>query len=140
MLVALSGCTVYGAKNHPNLQNTTSAEQFERILWDRVRAGKWDTLRPLFATNLVYVAGGRNLDRDQVVPYLQAEKIKDVSITNIVVKPNGPDMTLSYSLQLSSMDGKMHTLTAASVWQQVGSGWILVAHAEQPAASSLSPQ
>ena len=50
----------------------------------------------------------------------------------MVVKPNGPDMTLNYTLQLSSAGGPLQTYTAISVWQQVASGWILTVHTEQP--------
>jgi hypothetical protein len=37
-------------------------------------------------------------------------------------------------LQISSAGGAPQTYTAISVWQQVGSGWILIAHTEQPQA------
>jgi len=34
--VGMSGCTIYGEKKPPTLQNTTSAEQYERIFWSSV--------------------------------------------------------------------------------------------------------
>jgi hypothetical protein len=79
----------------------------------------------------VYHVGGKILSKDQVVPYLQGLTIADFTITNMVVKPNGVDMTLSYTLQLSSATG-LQTFTAISVWQQVPKGWILIAHSEHP--------
>jgi hypothetical protein len=131
-LAGLCGCTVWGAKKSPTLASTTSAEQFERITWDDVRAQKWNEIPPLLAPHVSYAVGGRVLARDQIVPYLESEKIRDVVISDMVVKPNGPDMTLSYSLQLSSTDGKMQSLVVVSVWQQLNKGWVLIAHAEQP--------
>lgn len=130
--IGICGCTVWGAKKSPTLQSSTSAEQYERITWDNVRAQRWDRITSLLAPNVVYAVGGRVLARDQIVPYLESERIRDVAISDMAVKPNGADMTLSYSLQLSSTDGKMQSLIGVSVWQQLGTGWVLIAHAEQP--------
>lgn len=128
-----SGClTVWGAKDPPTLASTSSAEQYERILWTKTRDKKWSEINPLFAANVVYVVRGRVLSRDQVVPYLQSQQIRDFALADLTVKPNGPDMTVSYTLQLSGSDGKTQSFLAVSVWQQVKKGWILTAHTEQP--------
>ena len=116
--VGLSGCTIYGEKKPPTLQSTTSAEQFERLFWSAVKAKNWQQLPGMLAANVMYSVGGKILSKDQVVPYLQGLNIADFTITNMVVKPNGVDMTLSYTLQLSSATG-LQTFTAISVWQQV---------------------
>ena len=120
--VGLSGCTIYGEKKPPTLKSTTSAEQYERIFWSAVKAKNWQQLPGMLAANVMYSAGGKVLSKDQVVPYLQGLNLTDFTITNMVVKPNGPDMTLSYTLQLSSAEGPLQTFTAISVWQQVGPG------------------
>jgi hypothetical protein len=132
--MSLSGCTIYGAKNPPTLKTTTSAEQYERIFWSAVKAKNWQQLPGMLAANVMYSAGGKVLSKDQVVPYLQGLNIADFTITGMVVKPNGPDMTLSYTLQLPTAGGPVQTLAAISVWQQVSSGWILTAYCEQPQA------
>jgi hypothetical protein len=134
--IGLSGCTIYGEKKSPNLQSTTSAEQYERLFWSAVKAKNWQQLPGMLAANVVYSAGGKILSKDQVVPYLQGLNIADFTITNMVVKPNGVDMTLSYTLQLSPAGGSLQTLTVISVWQQVAKGLILIAHTEQPQAPS----
>jgi Domain of unknown function (DUF4440) len=131
-VVAMSGCTIYGEKKPPTLQSTTSAEQYERIFWSAVKAKNWQQIPGMLAANVMYSAGGKILSKDQVVPYLQGVNIADFTISNMVVKPNGADMTLSYTLQLSSAGGPLQTFTAISVWQQVGAGWILIVHTEQP--------
>ncbi len=130
--LCLSGCTVYGVKNPPTLKTTTSAEQYERILWTAVKAKNWQQVPGMLAANVMYSVGGKVLGKDQVVPYLKGLNLADFNITGMVVKPNGPDMTLSYILQLSSAGGPVQTFTAISVWQQVAQGWILIAHTEQP--------
>jgi Domain of unknown function (DUF4440) len=129
--VGLSGCTIYGEKK-PALKTTTSSEQFERLFWAAVKAKNWQQLPGMLAANVMYHVGGKVLSKDQVVPYLQGLNMTDFTITNMVVKPNGVDMSLSYTLQLSSASGPLQTLTAVSVWQQAAQGWILIAHTQQP--------
>jgi Domain of unknown function (DUF4440) len=133
--VGLSGCTIYGEKK-PALKSTTSSEQFERLFWSAVKAKNWQQLPGMLAANVMYDVGGKVLSKDQVVPYLQGLNIADFTITNMVVKPNGVDMALSYTLQLSSAGGPLQTLTAVSVWQQAAQGWILIAHTQQPQSPS----
>ena len=130
--MSLSGCTVYGVKNPPTLKSTTSAEQYERIFWSAVKAKNWQQLPGMLAANVMYSAGGKVLAKDQVVSYLQGLNLTDFNITAMVVKPNGPDMTLNYTLQLSTSGGPPQTVSAISVWQQVAQGWILIVHTEQP--------
>jgi hypothetical protein len=130
--VGMSGCTIYGEKKPPTLKSTTSAEQYERIFWSTVKAKNWQQIAPLLGANVMFGVGGKVLSKDQVVPYLQAANIADFTITGMVVKPNGADMTLSYSLQLSAAGGSVQNFTAISVWQQVAQGWILIVHTEQP--------
>jgi hypothetical protein len=129
--VGMSGCTIYGEKKPTTVQNTTSAEQYERIFWSSVKARNWQQVPGLLAANVGYNVGGKVLSKDQVVPYLQGANIADFNISGMVVKPNGPDMTLSYILQLSPAGGPVQTYTAISVWQQAAQGWILIVHTEQ---------
>jgi hypothetical protein len=134
--MCLSGCTIYGDKKPATLKSTTSAEQYERILWSAVKAKNWQQVPGMLAANVMYSAGGKVLSKDQVVPYLQALNISDFTITGMVVKPNGPDMTLNYTLQLSTAGAPIQTFTVISVWQQVQQGLILIVHTEQPQTQS----
>jgi hypothetical protein len=136
--VGMSGCTIFGEKKPPTLQSTTSAEQYERIFWSSVKAKNWQPVPGLLAANVMYNAAGKVLSKDQVLPYLQGANIADFNISGMVVKPNGPDMTLSYVLQLSPTGGPVQTYTAISVWQQVAQGWILIVHTEEPQTAAGS--
>jgi len=131
----LTGCTVWGAKNPPTVKSMTGAQDHEHVFWSQVKAQHWRKVTAMLAPNVVYSAGGKILSRDQIVPYLQAEKVNDFILTGAQVKPSGPDMTLTYHLQISSPGGPTRSFTAISVWQQVGGGWILIVHTEQPATS-----
>lgn len=130
----LSGCTVFGVKNPPTVKTTTSAEQYERLYWDAVKAKKWPRVPGFLAANVAYSAGGKVMTKDEVEPYLQALGLADYTLTGVTIKPNGPDMTVTYTLQLSTGNGPMQTLNAISVWQQVSGGYVLTVHTEQPAS------
>ncbi len=131
------GCTVYGEKKPPTLSSTTSAEQYERILWQMVQKQQWNKISPLFSTTLVWNVVGKSLGSDQVVPWLQSLNLKDAIVRDASVKPNGPDMTVAYTLQISSASGTVQNLTVLSVWQQMKNGsYILIAHSQQSASST----
>jgi hypothetical protein len=134
--MCLSGCTIYGDKKPATLKSTTSAEQYERIFWSTVKAKNWQQVPGMLAANVMYSTGNKVLSKDQVVPYLQGLNLADFTITGMVVKPNGPDMTLNYTLQLSAVGAPVQTFTVISVWQQVQQGMILIVHTEQPQAQS----
>ena len=131
--MGVPGCTLFPEKKQPTLASTTSAEAHERILWQMVEKQQWGKIPPLFSTTLVWNVDGKSLSSDQVVPYLQSLGLKDAVVRDASIKPNGPDMTVAYTLQLSGANGNPRELSAFSVWQQVkGGGYILIAHSEQP--------
>jgi hypothetical protein len=140
------GCTIYGEKKPPTLASTTSAEQYERILWQMVQKQQWNKISPLFSTTLVWNADGKSMSSGQVISYMQSLNLKDATVTNASVQPNGPDMTVAYTLQLSSgskdsPSGVVSSFLALSVWQQTKSGgWMLIAHSQEPlSVASTAP-
>jgi hypothetical protein len=135
----LNGCSVWGAKNPPTLQSTTSAEQYERLFWAGVKAGNWTQVASLLAPNVAYAAQGKIIPRDQIVNYLEREQIREVIVSDLSVQPNGPDMTLTYHLQTTGQQGEITSLVAVSVWQQLKSGWVLIAHSQQ-ARAAIAPK
>ncbi len=129
LVAALTGCTLFGVKNPPTLKSATGAEQYERLLWSAVKAKNWVQVPGFLAANVVYSENGKLLTKDQVLPYFQSLNLTDFTITDVVVKPNGPDMTLTYTLQLAPSNQTVH---AVSLWQQTNQGWILILHTETP--------
>lgn len=130
---ALTGCTIFPEQKNPTLAQTTSAEQNERIFWQMVRKQQWAQLEPLLAANVVWTLPGKVLTREQIVPYLQGLYLGDSTITSVTVKPNGPDMTVAYTLQIQTA-GAARSVAVVSVWQQVKSGYIMVLRSEHPLA------
>jgi hypothetical protein len=99
LLLSATGCTIGAIPGTPTLANTTSAEQTQRIFWRN---------------------GPHVLTRDEVVPYLQKQQVKDFLITNMVVKANQDDMTLLYDLQLTTAaSAQPVNFHVVSVWQRV---------------------
>jgi hypothetical protein len=132
LTAGMAGCTLYGAKNPPTLASTTSAEQHERILWQMVQKQQWERIAPLLSTTLVWDVNGKALASDQVVPYLKSLNLKGAVVGNASIQPNGPDMTVSYTLQLSAGNGALQEFSVFSVWQQLkNGGYILTAHSQQ---------
>jgi hypothetical protein len=98
-----------------------------------VQKQQWGKIPPLFSTTLVWDVNGKALSSDQVVPYLKSLNLKDALVRNASVQPNGPDMTVSYTLQLSSGSGALQEFSVFSVWQQLkNGGYVLIAHSQQP--------
>jgi hypothetical protein len=132
LAAGMAGCTLYPTKNPPTLASTTSAEQHERILWQMAQKQQWDKIAPLFSTTLVWSVDGRRLTSDQIVPYLKSLNLKDAQLRDASFQPNGTDMTVSYTLQLSGASGTLQEFSAFSVWQQLKSGgYVLIAHSQQ---------
>jgi hypothetical protein len=123
--ISTTGCTIYGAKNPPTLKSTTSAEQYQRLFFQAVKAKNQQQLPGMLAANVMYSANGKVMNKEETLAYLQGLNLGDFTMTNVVVKPNGPDMTLSFTLQQNTQ-----TMHAIAVWQQVSSGWILTAYCE----------
>jgi hypothetical protein len=137
LAAGMVGCTLFPTKNTPTLASTTSAEQNERILWQMVEKQQWDKIAPLFSTTLVWSVDGRRLTSDQVVPYLKSLKLKDAQVRDASFQPNGADMTVSYTLELSGGSGALREFSVFSVWQQLkNGGYVLIAHSQQAQAGS----
>ncbi len=119
MGLTLAGCTVYPEARQQTLATTTSAEQVQRIFWDDVSAAKWDEVTALLAPNALWMGPGMEHGREQVVDYLKALKVKQVQVGETMVKSNGPDITVTYTLQIVRTDGTTESRRMAGVWQQL---------------------
>ena len=116
----LTGCTIGAVPSTPTLANTTSAEQTQRIFWQDVKAQKWQGVQSVLLANTAWRNGKDVLTRDEIVPYLQKQQVKDFLITNLVVKANQGDMTVLYDLQLTTaVSTAAVNFHVVSVWQQV---------------------
>jgi hypothetical protein len=119
MVLGAAGCTVNPETTQQTLATTTSAEQVQRIFWKDVVDGKWDEVRSVLAANVVWMTAGKELGRDEVMEYLKGLKAKQAQVGETMVKANGPDITVTYTLQVVRADGTTETRRMAAVWQKL---------------------
>jgi Domain of unknown function (DUF4440) len=138
MLGSLTGCTVYPDKKPPTVASTTSAEQLERIYWSAVKKGDWQQVVALQGPSVLFTnRAGNHLSGQEWVDFLKQDTPSEYMIGAVEVHPQGADMVLSY---FASVTDKKSTspveLAVVSVWQQVGTSLIMVAHSETPRVSA----
>lgn len=136
LYLALAGCS--GPPKHASWSNATGAEQYERLMWQSIRDKNWNQYSRRLAPTFVGVAAdGRALDRQGWVDYWKRRAIKDFSLGDVQVQPEGPDMVVTYVLHLeeTSSSSSSAGVRVVSVWQQVKSGWMLTASTMTPIQS-----
>jgi hypothetical protein len=125
----LAGCA--GEPKHPTWNISTGAEQHERLMWKAIQAKDWPSVEPHISATFVGVtADGQMFDRTGWLQYWKSAPAGEFSLGEVQVQPEGPDMKVTYILQ---MQGSGNAATPAngvrvvSVWQQLKRGWILSA-------------
>jgi len=127
--LCLLGCA--GEPKHPGWKNATGAEQHERLIWQAMRNKEWKEVEYHLAPTFVGVTGaGQALDRAGWVEHWKAAAIREFSLAEVSVQPNGADMTVAYVLHLSG--NKDQAFRVVSVWQELKHGWILIAASVTP--------
>jgi hypothetical protein len=134
MVLFLLGCT--GEPKRPTWKNATGAEQYERLMWQSIRDKDWKEVEYRLAPTFVGVtAAGQALDRTAWLAYWKGAPIKDFSLGEVSVQPQGADMTVTYTFHSSGTPGAAGGgLRVVSVWQQVKHGWILTTTSMTPIA------
>jgi hypothetical protein len=128
-LGALLGCG--GPPKHPTWKNATGAEQHERLMWKALRDKDWKEVEYRLASTFVgVIATGQVLDRTGWIDHWKAAQIKEFSMGEMSVQPNGPDMTVTYTLHLAGAANP--DLQVVSVWQQAKNGWMLISTSNTP--------
>ena len=128
-VVVILGCA--GPPKHPSWKNATGGEAHERLMWQAIREGDWRNFEQHLAPAFVGVDwDGKGYDRAGWVEHWKASAIRDYSLGEITVQPEGADMVVTY---LATLPGTApDQLRVVSVWQEVKAHWILT-------ASSLTP-
>ena len=135
LVFTLAGCTMWEQKQPTAWSNATGAEQFERLLWQEIKAGNWSEVERRLAPTFVEVTASGLRDRDQALERLKALQVAGYSMGDLEVRPNGNDMVVAYNITLRLPSGGEATLRMMTVWQQVKGGWIAISHSEATATS-----
>ena len=117
-------------------QTATNPGEYERQMWEHVKAGHALDLRAHMAETFHCTLPGGAMNREEMRDFLGSMKLTGFDIENLKSAPNGADMVVTYDLTLKGTSrgqaippDKLHVLT---VWQSVKRGWIEVAQAITP--------
>jgi Domain of unknown function (DUF4440) len=123
----LLGCG--GVPKHPTWGNATGGEQYERLMWEAAHANDWKNFEHRLAPAFVGVdTSGKGFDRAGWVERWKNAGVREYSLGEITVQPEGADMVITYVLSFGQDGAKGapgDRARVVSVWQQVKSGWIL---------------
>ena len=130
LVLTLTACTMWEQKGTTSWSNATGAEQFERLLWQEVKARNWVQVERHLAPTYVEVTANGVRDREQSLERLKALDVADYSLGELSVRPSGEDMVVAYTITLRAAAGGETTFRMMTVWQQVKGGWTATAHSE----------
>lgn len=112
-------------------QKATNLGDYERQMWEQVKAGHWNDVRAHMAETYVCTLPNGAHSRAEMLDFLQGMKLAGFDLQNLKTSPNGADMVVTYDLVLQGTlrgqplpPARIHVLT---VWQSVKRGWIEVA-------------
>ncbi|HEY2171068.1 MAG TPA: nuclear transport factor 2 family protein [Candidatus Angelobacter sp.] len=130
MAVAVfAGCA--GEPKHPTWTNATGAEHAERLMWQSIQSKDWASVeRHLSPTFLGVMANGRTLDRAGWVEQWQSAQVREFSMGEVQVYPEGADMKITYIFHVQASTPGPESpegFRVMSVWQDVKSRWMLSA-------------
>ena len=137
----LAGCA--GEPKHATWVNATGAEQHERLMWQAIQGKDWANFEHHLSATFVGVnAEGKLFDRAGWLEQWKNVPIQDFVVGELQVQPEGPDMKVTYTLQIQGT-GTPQTQSAGlrivSVWQQFKKGWVLSATAMTPIQNTPNP-
>lgn len=134
------GCA--GEPKHPTWKNLTGAEQTERLMWKAIQEKDWTNFANHLSGTFVGVnSTGQLFDRDGWLQFWKGAALREYSLSEIEVHPEGPDMKVTYTVQLQGdgpVTGQPAGLRVVSVWQQLKKGWILSATSMTPFQNSTT--
>lgn len=118
----------------------TGAEAYERLWWKAIQDGDFKTAQWHLASIYTLTTPSGIRDRDQAVQYFQGLNLTSVNLADLNVKPEGPDMVVSYVATVQTKSSSApERYYMETVWQQVKKGWVAIAHSETPAQYQANP-
>jgi len=130
----IAGCAG-GEPRHPTWNNSTGAEQHERLMWKAIQDKDWVNVERRLSPTFVGVnADGRIFDRAGWLELWKSAQVTEFSLGELQVQPEGPDMKVAYILSLpaSGKGPAPARQRVVSVWQQLKTRWLL-------SATSITP-
>ena len=133
-LLPLVACTEGKPPQSQAWPAATGAEAYERLWWKALQERDFKTAEWHLAPIYTLTTSSGIRDRDEALRYFQSLDLASVNIAELNVKPEGPDMVVSYVATVQTRaSSQPQRYYMATVWQQVKKGWIAIAHSETPA-------
>jgi hypothetical protein len=135
LLAVLVGCA--GEPKHPAWNSATGAEQYERLMWQAIHDQDWANIERHLAPTFAGVnAAGRLFDRAGWLEYWKNAHLREYSLGEVAVQPQGADMVVTYVVHLGpEASGAANSgLRVVSVWQEIKGRWTLIATSATPIA------
>ncbi len=130
--LSLSACTMWEKSKVSTWSNATGAEQFERLMWQEIKAANWAEVEKRLAPTFVVMSPDGVRDRAAEMDFLRRLTVQEYSLGEMEVRPNGNDLVITYSMTLqATLDGDplpSGPWRMMTVWQQVGTTWTAIAH------------
>ncbi len=135
-LAMLCGCTKWPEKKHPDWKVATSGEQITKLFWDDVKAKKWKEVDAHVGPKFVGLSAQASIDRAGALEHLHKMELQEFQIGELQTNLVGNDLITTYVLTVKGTSGGQplpsSPIRMMSIWQEVKSGWILVAHTSIP--------
>ena len=133
-LLPLFACTEGKPPQSQPWPAATGAEAYERLWWKAVQDHDFKTAERHLAPIYTLTSPAGIETREQALQHFQKLDITSINIAELEVKPEGPDMVVSYTATVQSrVSPSPQRYYMTTVWQQVKRGWIAIAHSEVPA-------
>jgi hypothetical protein len=130
----LVGCA--GEPKHPTWKNATGAEQHDRLMWQSIQGKDWANVeRHLSPTFVGVTADGRMFDRAGWLEQWKSAELREFSLGEVQVQPEGIDMKVTYILHVQTSAKALlpsSGLRVVSIWQGVKGRWMLSAMSMTP--------
>jgi hypothetical protein len=132
-----SSCTEGKPPHSQDWSAATGAEAYERLWWKAVQDHDFKTAERKLAPIYTLTTPAGIHAKDQALQYFQNLDLGSITIGEVQVKPEGPDMVVSYVAMVQSKAAPApQRFYMTTVWQEVKHGWIAIAHSEVPAGNS----
>ena len=134
LLGAVSACSMW-KQPAKGWSGATSGEQLEKQWWEDYKARDFAEMDKHVAESAMATTASGSFDKAAWFAHLKEVQLEDYSLGDVDVKSNGADMMVAYVISLKGtfrgqpLPARERMLT---VWQQVGKGYLIVAHTAVP--------
>jgi hypothetical protein len=137
-LLTLSGCTKWAEKSHPSWREATSGEHLVNLFWNEVKAKNWAGLEAHVGAEFMGISPDKTMDRAGLMEHLKGIDLESFQVGEVETRPAGKDLLVSYIITARGSHAGQSLpetpIRMMSVWQELGHGWVLVAHSDVAAA------